>query len=280
MRRWNGTAAVLAAASLAIGATGAWAAGAPKKAKGQAAPPAVGVIEPRAVEILKAMSDRLSAARSLSFRAVASYESPSNYGPPLVYLTDSRVTLARPDRLRVVTVADGPRAEFYYDGKTMSAYAPEEKLLASAPAPATIDEMLKSIYEVSGTYFPFTDLIVANAYGDIAAGLKLAFVVGQSQVEEDVTTDVVAYESDGVFVQLWVGAEDKLPRRARAIFYDDRLRLRHDVQISDWAVNPDVSGVPFAIKAAEGVATVEFANPKTRQAPAAEAGAKKTKKAN
>ena len=53
-----------------------------------------------------------------------SYESPSRLGPPLVYTTTSEVAVQRPDKLRVITPGDGPAAEFYYDGKTMVAFAP------------------------------------------------------------------------------------------------------------------------------------------------------------
>jgi hypothetical protein len=58
------------------------------------------VIEPKAIEILKAASSRLAAARTVSFTAVVSYESPSRLGTPLVYTTKSEVTLQRPDKLR------------------------------------------------------------------------------------------------------------------------------------------------------------------------------------
>src|SRR5208283_5296944 len=54
-------------------------------------------IEPRAIEILKAASARLAAAKSMAFTAVVSYEGPSLLGPPLVYSDKSLVTMRRPD---------------------------------------------------------------------------------------------------------------------------------------------------------------------------------------
>ncbi len=97
------------------------------QSKSKAPPqPAVGTIvtglEPKAVDILKAASSRLAAAHSMSFTAVISYENPSTLGPPLLYTVKDEVTLQRPDKLRVITSADGPPSEFYYDGKTMAAY--------------------------------------------------------------------------------------------------------------------------------------------------------------
>ena len=97
------------------------------------------VLEPKAIEILKAACAKLAAAHSMSFAAVISYENPSRLGPPLMYTVRDDVTLQRPDKLKVITPGDGPASEFYYDGKTMSAFAPLENLVALASAPPTID---------------------------------------------------------------------------------------------------------------------------------------------
>jgi len=87
-------------------------ASAPAKSPSPAAPPAGDpALEPRAIAILKASGDRLAAARTLSFTAVVSYESPSRIGPALVYTTQSRVTVQRPGTLRVIQSGD-PASEF------------------------------------------------------------------------------------------------------------------------------------------------------------------------
>ena len=151
-----------------------------------------------------------------AFTAVVSYESPSRLGPPLVYATKSQVTLQRPDKLKVITLGDGPASEFYYDGKVMMAFAPSENLVAVAAAPPTIDATLAAAYDSAAIYFPFTDVMVADPYKDIADGLKVAFYIGQSGIVGGTTTDMVAYVTGDVFVQIWIGAEDKLPRRVYA----------------------------------------------------------------
>ena len=101
---------------------------------------------------------------------MVTYESPSRLGTPLAYTKKSEVTLKRPDKLRVVTSADGPASEFYYDGKAMVAFAPAENLIAVAEAPPTIDAALKAAYDSAAIYFPFTDLIVADPYKDMPMG--------------------------------------------------------------------------------------------------------------
>ena len=230
---------------------------APAPAVPQVAPP----LEAKAIDILKASSQKLAAARTMSFTAVASYESPSRPGPPLVYTTRSLVTLQRPDKFRVIQTADGPASEFYYDGKTMMAFAPGENLVAIADAPPTVDAALEAAYHQAAIYFPFTDVLVADPYGDIAKGLELAFYIGQSRVVGGVTTDMVAYASDGVFVQTWIGAEDKLPRMARAVFRKDPLKLRHQVEFSGWQLGGPLPAGAFKSARAASAKRMPFAHP-------------------
>ncbi|HYB42224.1 MAG TPA: DUF2092 domain-containing protein, partial [Candidatus Methylomirabilis sp.] len=218
-------------------------------------------LEPRAIEVLKASSARLAAARTMSFSAVVSYESPSRPGPPLVYTTLSEVTLQRPDKLRVITPGDGPASEFYYDGKRMVAFMPAENLVAVAPAPPTIDATLEAAFRTAAIYFPFSDVMVADPYGDIAKGLEFAFYIGRSRVVGGTTTDMVAYAGEGVFVQAWIGADDKLPRRARAVYRRDPLQLRHQVDFSNWKLGQALAAGSFASARAARGKPIPFASP-------------------
>jgi hypothetical protein len=230
-------------------------------AKKPAAPEFKLVLEPRAIELLKAMSARLAAAKSMSFTAVVGYEYPSKLGPPIVYSTRYDVTMQRPDKLRVLLVGDGPASEFYYDGKTMIAYAPAENLAAVADAPPTVDAMLTAAYRNAAIYYPFTDLLLADPYGALAEGAKLAFYIGASAVVGGVKTDMVAWANDDVFMQIWIGAEDKLPRRIRAVFRADPLRLRHELELSNWQLDPAVPPETFASQKAQSAGRMAFAAP-------------------
>jgi hypothetical protein len=227
-------------------------------APAQASKPA---LEPKAIELLKAASSRLAAARTMSFTAVVTDESPSRLAIPLAYTTKSEVVMQRPDKLRVITLGDGPASEFYYDGKIMMAYAPAEDLVAVADAPPTIDETMEVAYHVAAIYFPFDDVLVSDPYKDIAEDLRLAFYVGQSNVVGGTRTDIVAYDTGGVFIEIWIGAEDKLPRMLRAIYVDDPLRLRHQLELSNWKIDPALSPDVFGSAKAAAAKHMKFARP-------------------
>ena len=234
----------------------------PAKSQSMEAPPPVQLtLEPKAMDLLREACSRLASARSMSFTAVVTYESPSRLGTPLAYTTKSQVVLQRPDKLLVDTTGDGPASEFYYDGKTMTAFAPSENLVAVAQAPPTIDAALKAAYDSAAIYFPFTDLIVADPYKDLSDGLILAFYIGQSKVVGGTTTDMVAYANNDVFGQVWIGAEDKLPRMVRAVYRADPARLRNQLELSNWQLNPAIPANAFAPTKTADAKPIVFSHP-------------------
>ena len=267
-------ATLLSLLALSVAAGGANAQGtmtSPKKKTTLTKSPAAPDLEPKAIELLKASSDRLAAARTMSFTAVEIFEHPSRHGHPLAYSTKSDVTLQRPDRLRVLISGDGPASEFYYDGKFMMAYAPAENLVAVANAPRTIDATLEEAYHSAGIYFPFTDLLVADPYKDMAHGLKLAYYIGQSHVVGGTTTDMVAYIDNDVFVQMWIGTQDRLPIMLHAVFLNDPEHLRHELQLSDWKLDAAVPEESFASANAGSAKRIQFAHPHPQPRPSAKA---------
>lgn len=218
-------------------------------------------VEPHALDLLRAMSSRLAAAKTMAFTATTTYESPARTGQPLAYMTLSRVALQRPNKLRVLTPYDGAPSEFYYDGNVMTAFSPEANLAAVSDAPPTIDAMLKAAHDSAAIYFPFTDLIVADPYKDMTDGLRLAFVVGQSRVVGHTTTDIIVLATDTLQVQMWIGATDHLPRMVRATFFDEPGNYRHVVELSDWQLDTPLSPDIFAAARAAKARRMQFAAP-------------------
>ncbi|MDM0071794.1 DUF2092 domain-containing protein [Variovorax sp. J31P207] len=272
MVRSRFTAALMFVAATLLGTGAAAQTAAPAKpARTAKAQPQAPQLEARAMDLLRAMSASLTSAKSLAFTAVTTYESPSSVGPALAYGTTSEVLLQRPDRLRVVTLGDGPASEFSYDGKTITAFAPAENLVAVAPAPPTIDAMLKQAFDNAAIYFPFADIVGADPFQTLTDGIGKAFYIGQSKVVGGTTTEMVAIASDQLFMQIWIGADDKLPRKMRAVFRGDPLQLRHQVELSNWKLDPVIAAEAFAAVNAANAKKIAFAAPKSA-APARKSG--------
>ena len=225
--------------------------------------PEAQVLEPKAVAILKASSERLAAARTLAFTAVIADEGPSRLGPPLLYASRADVALQRPDRIRIVSSGAGPRSEILVNGAELSAWSPAEGLIARAQVPSSIDGALEAAHRIAHVYFPFADIVVADPFGDLAPDLRLAFYIGRTGAVGGVETDMIAYATDEVFIQAWVGVEDHLPRRLRAIYLMDGGNLRHEMELSGWKIDPKLPASTFTLPAAARKAKViPFERPK------------------
>ena len=219
------------------------------------------VLEPRAMDLLKATCAKLAAAKSMSFTATVSYQYPSKLGPPIVYTSRYDVAMLRPDKLKVVMPGDGPASEFYYDGKAMMAYAPAENLVAVADAPPTIDAALEAAYQTAAIYYPFEDLVAADPCAALTDGAILASYIGASEIVGGTKTDMVAWASNEVFFQIWIGVDDKLPRRFRAVYRRDPFALSNEMELSNWQLDGALAPDAFASQKAQSAKRIAFASP-------------------
>ena len=249
------------AAPLAAGAQNAPAQ--PPAAQAAPAP----VLEPHAVEILKAAGATLAAAKTMQFTAISTYERAATNGQPLYYSLVHNVTVEKPDKMRVITPGDGTPDEFYYDGKTMMAYVPGAELVAVSKAPPTLDELIDHAWDKAAIYFPFQDIIASDPFAELSNTLKSAFYVGRSIAVGGVATDMVAIAGDDVAAELWIGVEDHLPRLVRVVYANEPARAHYSTAFSDWKLNEPVPADAFASEKAAKATRIEFAPPGDVQAP-------------
>jgi len=60
-----------------------------------------------------------------------------------------------------------------------------------------------------------------------------------------VKTDMVAWANKDVFLQIWIGVDDKLPRRVRAIYAADPLQLRNELELANWQLDGTIAPDAF-----------------------------------
>ena len=107
----------------------------------------------------------------------------------------------------------------------------------------------------------FSDLIAADPYAALTNGAVQAFYIGPSSVIGGTKTEMVAWADSDVFMQIWIGADDKLPRRFRAVFADDPLKLRHEMELTNWQLDPAVAPDAFVSAKAQSAGRMAFAAP-------------------
>ena len=70
---------------------------------------------------------------------------------------------------------------------------------------------------------------------------------------------MVAWANNDVFLQMWIGVDDNLPRRIRAQYRADKLRLRHELDLSNWKLDPVFPPETFASAKVAGAGQMSFA---------------------
>lgn len=230
------------------------------------APAAAAALDKRALDALKLMSDTISQAKTVQFQARSMVPVRTPDGIWINLYGASQVVLQGPDKLFASTAGDFAPYNFYFDGKSVTAYSPAKNLYAVKPAPATIDEMVEEAYRKEGKSFPYANILVSEPYALLTKGLTSAQYVGQSTLkplsgQAGVKTDHFVFSNAGVQWQLWLDTSDHLPRLVCATYLDDASEPSYTVEFGGWKLNEPVSPDAFIFKNESNAAKVEFRNP-------------------
>ena len=237
-------------------------AGAPAQAQDMAAAAAPSSVkeikDERALKLLKGMSDKLAGAKSLSFQFRGLVPTSAPTGQYVNLLASTRVVMQRPDKLFVQARGDLFPSDLYYNGKTVTAIGAGQKFYAQRDAAGGVIEAFMKNGEPGGdAVAPFLDLLVADPYAQLTRGLSSALWVGQSSVG-GVKTDHLAFSAPGVDWEIWIGAQDKLPRLMVVSHRTGERQPTFTVELLDWKVNASVPASTFNAVIPKGAVRIEF----------------------
>jgi hypothetical protein len=231
-----------------------------KEPKRSATAPAP-VMEQRALDLLKHMSETLIGAKAFTYRSRSMVEIPAKTGQFITLFAVSEVALERPNKLRANVTGDVPNFQFYYDGASIGASDPQTNQYSVVPsAPATIDEMLEFVKNKAGVNFHSSDVMFSDPYAVMSKGLTSAFVVGRATVEGS-PCEHLAFRGPGINWEIWIDAGERaLPRRLAATYTAIANFPRFLVEFSDWNLSPTLSQDTFAFKKPANAKEIEFAS--------------------
>jgi hypothetical protein len=252
-------AVLLAALALApAGGPRARAAGKEPPPGGAAHPSAERTEEAKAA--LREMSDVLAKARTMRFKVRSLLPTKAPDGTWITLVGGASVLREGRDRLFVDTSGDLYPFKLYFDGKTLTAFAPEAHVFARRDASGTIDDALAQARKRGEAVFVFGDLVSADPYAQMSKGLLGAWVVGTSTVD-GVETRHLAVHGKEVDWEIWIGKEDRLPRMVTITDVREARKPTQTVLITEWALDGEVPPDAFAFNPPEGTTEVPFRAP-------------------
>jgi hypothetical protein len=221
------------------------------------AEPAPVVKDPAALSLLQRMCDRLQSAKTFTVRGRASLELPVTGGELATFFNDFDVAVRRPDGLSTRRSGDLPEFRFVFDGKSMTVYVPGLSTWGTTPAPATLDAMLPVAGEQGGLNMPFDELLVADPYAAITAGLTDAIRVDQATIQGKNVDHLVLSGAD-FRVEYWIDPGTELPARSLVVYVYHPLRPHFIADFAEWKLDPKLPESTFDLPKPQGATDVGF----------------------
>ena len=221
-------------------------------------PPQSAGIDPGAVKVLRGMTDYLGGLKQFSVVALNMREDMLISDHRVDYEVTSKVIVSRPNKFKVERTGHLAGQIFYYDGTTVTLYNPSDKVYASIPAPATIDEMLDFGRESLGLGYPISDLVYRNAFPLLMQDVTLALMIGK-EVIGGVECEHLLFSRPGVDFQVWVPTSGApLPRKYVVTDTGTPELLSITTLMTDWNAAPAAVDSQFRFVPPNGTQAITF----------------------
>jgi len=215
------------------------------------------LLEPRVLELVRRMSDRLAGVSALALEAEEIYDEVPADAPRQQLTCVRRVAMRRPDRLAGDATGDARNGSFWYDGQTFTAIDREQNVWAGGTVPSTIDEALDWVFGQTGTTVPLGDFLYANAYDRLMGDVQRGVYLGVHEAA-GIPCHHLSFEQATIDWQLWIDAgADPVPRKLVITYKTEDEVPQYSVTIRKWNLAAEVPEALFRFTPPEGAKRID-----------------------
>src|SRR5512134_643127 len=215
------------------------------------------LVDPRAEELVRQMSDRLARVGTFALEAEEVYDEVPEQSPRRQLTNLRRVAMRRPDRLVGDASGDALNRSFWYDGKVFAALDNEQHVWASGAVPPTVDQALDWVFDQTGTVVPLADFLYADSYARLMADVQRGVYLGIHEAA-GVPCHHLSFEQASVDWQLWIDAgTEPLPRKLVITYKTEDEVPQYSVTIRKWNLQAKLPDSLFAFTPPDGATRVE-----------------------
>ena len=214
-------------------------------AQQQAAPKVAAALDAKAIEALSAMGKYLRSLKSFTVHADTTIDEVLTTGQKLQFAGTLDYSVQQPNRLRAEVNTDRRHRQFFYDGKTLTQYAPRMKYYATVAAPGTIGEALQVVDQKYDLEIPLADLFLWGTDKSGIEDIKDATLIGPARIAGK-DCDHYAYRQANVDWQVWIqrGAQP-LPCKMVITTTDEPSQPQYTA-VLQWDLAPKLGNAAFA----------------------------------
>jgi hypothetical protein len=215
------------------------------------------LVDPRADELVRQMSDRLARAAAFALEAEEVYDEVPEQSPRQQLTNQRHIAMRRPDRLVGDAAGDALNRSFWYDGKTFAALDKEQYVWAAGAVPATVDQALDWVFERTGTVVPLADFLYADSYTRLMADVQRGVYLGIHEAA-GVPCHHLSFEQATIDWQLWIDAgPEPLPRKLVITYKTEDEVPQYSVTIRKWNLQAQLPDALFAFSPPEGARRID-----------------------
>lgn len=226
---------------------------------GQARSEKAGPVDEKAMQILQDMSDYLSKADTVSFRARTFFDRVRKSGIKIKAARVNSILLKRPSHLHANSVSeDGSAQTIWFDGSKLSVWRRHKNEYMELGFKGTTDALVDHLDDKYGINLPVADLLFSNIGEALKANIISSEYLGE-RIVQGVKTHHLSFESTGADWQIWIEADKTpLPRRFAITYVNDKIEPQFLAQLDQWSLGEDVTGDRFSAAVPEKAKKVEF----------------------
>lgn len=215
------------------------------------------LVDPRVVDLVRQMTDRLRRAQAFAIEAEEVYDEVPEHSPRRQVTNRRHVAVRRPNRMVADASGDALNRSVWYDGRTFAALDKAEHVWAQGTVPPTLDGALDWVFEQTGTVIPLADFLYADSYERLMADVIRGDYVGIHEAA-GVPCHHLAFEQATVDWQIWIDAgAEPLPRKLVITYKTEDEVPQYAVTIRKWNVEARLPDTLFAFTPPPGARRVD-----------------------
>jgi hypothetical protein len=198
-------------------------------------------------------------AQQFFFRSHTYRVYPGPNGELLHIAHSTKTVVRRPDHLRVDIVGDDVNIKMVYDGKTLAAFNPDQKIYAIIPVTGSIDKMLDYAETRLGVDFVLSDFLSDDPAASVLSGLVFGGQVGTAIIDGVRCRHFFFNQEPDIDVELWLEDNDwSLPRRVIMTYRSLPGRPNFIAELSDWDFSTQFPDSDFVFRPPAGAQPVKM----------------------
>jgi len=217
------------------------------------------MVMPDALAALERMGEHLKTLKQFTLAAATTSEDVLDFDEKVTIGGNITYRVKTPNRLSMDIVTDKRERHYFYDGMTVTVYAPALKYYSVFPGSDTIAKTIDEAEAAYGIEVPLADLFYLGTKGSAADANNIvsAFYVSDSTINGKVCAHY-AYRTATANFQVWIPKEgEPLPCKLVRDIPDDPARPQYTAVLT-WQPNETFAEDIFTFTPPEDVKKIEM----------------------